>query len=189
MRKEILRARKIPRNELLDKEKSQGNDSKLTFNVTYYPVFRHLKNQLKELLNIGFKNNKNLKPHLVRAVLPDINEVGRCEPCGGKRSPCQLCSNMKNTSTFKNKHSNEVYQIKKKINCNSKMLVYLIKCRICGKQYNGSTVTKFRARTNNYKSTHRNFRKEQILSNQARNQKRYIICRMTITGFVTGRSQ
>ena len=48
LRKEILRARKIPRNDLLDKEKSQGNDSKLTFNVTYYPVFRHLKSQLKE---------------------------------------------------------------------------------------------------------------------------------------------
>ena len=101
VRKEILRARKIPRNELLDKEKSQGNDSKLTFNVTYYPVFRHLKNQLKELHVtlacdeahkkvfpevpiIGFKNNKNLKSHLVRTVLPDINEVGRCEPCGTK---------------------------------------------------------------------------------------------------------
>ena len=92
VRKEILRARKIPRNELLDKEKSQGNDSKLTFNVTYYPVFRHLKNQLKELHVIlacdeahkkvfpevpifGFKNNKNLKSHLVRATLPDINEI------------------------------------------------------------------------------------------------------------------
>ena len=43
MRIEIVGARKIPRNELLDKEKSQGNDSKLTFNVTYYPMFRHLK--------------------------------------------------------------------------------------------------------------------------------------------------
>ena len=147
VRKEILRARKIPRNELLDKEKSQGNDSKLTFNVTYYPVFRHLKNQLKELHVIlacdeahkkvfpevpiiGFKNNKNLKSHLVRAALPDINEVGRCEPCGGKRPPCQLCSNMKNTSTFKSKHSNKVYQIKKNFNCNSKMVVYLIECGI-----------------------------------------------------------
>ena len=49
VRKEILRARKISRNELLDKEKSQGNVSNLTFNVTYYPVFRHRKNQLKEL--------------------------------------------------------------------------------------------------------------------------------------------
>ena len=43
VRKKIFWARKIPRNELLDKEKSQRNDRKLTFNVTYYPVFRHLK--------------------------------------------------------------------------------------------------------------------------------------------------
>ena len=190
VRKEILRVRKISRNELLDKEKSQRNDSKLTFNVTYYPVFRHLKSHLKELHVIlacdedhkkvfpevpiiGFKNNKNLKPHLVRAALPDINEVGRCEPCGGKRPVCQLCSYMKNTSTFKSKHSNEVYQIKKNFNCKPKMVVYLIECRVCGKRYKGSTVTKFPARANNYKSTHRNFRKEQILSNQARNQKHF----------------
>ena len=47
--KEILQAIKIPRNELLDKENSQGNDGKLTFNVMYYPLFRHLKSQWKEL--------------------------------------------------------------------------------------------------------------------------------------------
>ena len=105
---------------MLDKEKSQGNDIKLTFNVTYYPMFRHLKRQVKELhVNLAcdkdhkkvfpevpiiiFKNSKNLKSHLARAALPGINEVGRCEPCGGKRPPCQLCSNMKNTSTFKSK--------------------------------------------------------------------------------------
>ena len=105
----------------------------------------------------------------MRAVPQDINEVGRCEPSGGKRPPFQLCSNRKNTITFKCKHSNKVYQIKKSFNCNSKMVVYLIECRIWGKQYNGSMVTTFRARANNSKSTHRNFRKEQILSNQARN--------------------
>ena len=52
-------------------------------------------------------------------------------------------------------------------------MAHLIKCRVCGKQYNCSTVTKFCARANNYKSTHRHFRKEQILWNQARNQKRF----------------
>ena len=110
---------------------------------------------------------------MLRAALPDINEVGRCKPFDGKRPPCQLYSNMKNTSTFKTIHPNEVYQIKKKFKCNSKMVVYLIECRVYGKQYNGTTMTKFRARANYYKSMHRNFQKEQILSNQARNQKRY----------------
>ena len=97
---------------------------------------------------------------MVRAALHNINQAGRCEQYGGKRAPCQLCSNMKNTSTFNNKHSNEVYQIKKNFNCNSKMVAYLIECRVCGKQYNGSAMTKFRARGNNYASTHCNFRKE-----------------------------
>ena len=130
-------------------------------------MFRYLKNQLKELHVIlacdeaqkkvfpevpiiGFKNNKNLKSHLVRATLPYINKVGRCEPGGGKRPPCQLCSNMKNTSTFKSKHSNQVYQIKKNFNCNSKIVVYLIECKISGKQCKGSTITKFCTRANNY---------------------------------------
>ena len=53
------------------------------------------------------------------------------------------------------------------------MVIYLIECRVCRKQYNGSTVTKVCATANNYKSTHRNFRKEQILSKQARKQKRF----------------
>ena len=79
---------------------------------------------------IGFKNNKNLKSHLLRTAIPDIYEVGRCKPYGGKRPPCQLCSNMKNTSTFKSKRSNAVYQINKNFNCNSKMVVYLIECRV-----------------------------------------------------------
>ena len=141
---------------------------------------RHLKNQLKEFYvicdegqnkvfpevpTIGFKNNKNLKSHLERAALPDINEVGRCEACGGKRLLCQLCNNMKNTSTFKSKHSNEVYQIKKNLNCNSKIVAYLLECWVCDKQYNGNTFAKFRARANKYKITHRNFWKEQKLSN------------------------
>ena len=141
----------------------------LDISRTFYPAFRYLKSQLKELHVIlacdeahkkvfpevpiiGFKNNKNLKSHLVRAALPDINEVGRCEPCGGKRPPCQLCSNMKNTSTFKSKHSNKVYQIKKNFKCNCKMVVYLIECGFCGKQYNRNTVTKFRAKANNLKA-------------------------------------
>ena len=90
-------------------------------------MFRHLKSQLKELHIIlacdevrknvfpvvpiiGFKYDKNLRSQYMRATLPDINEVGRCESSAGKRSPCQLCINMNYTTTFKSKHSNEVYQ-------------------------------------------------------------------------------
>ena len=53
---------------------------------------------------IGFKNNENLKAHLVRSQLPGLGWVGRSKPCGGKKRTCYLCENMKETCTFKGKH-------------------------------------------------------------------------------------
>ena len=95
------------------------------------------------------------------------------KPCGGKRPPCHLCKNMKNTCTFKSKHFNEVYKINNDYNCNSKMAVYLIECRVCGEQYTGSTKTKFRSRANNYKRTHRKFISKKEVPKQALKQKRF----------------
>ena len=190
VRKEILRARAIPRDTLLGKVNNQKNNNKITFNITYHPVFRNVKKILEEMHVIlapddrhkevfpdvpliGFKNNKSLRDHLVRSQLPDIEETGKSEPCGGKRPPCHLCKNMKNTCTFKSKHFNEVYKINNDYNCNSKMAVYLIECRVCGEQYTGSTKTKFRSRANNYKSTHRKFLNKKEVPKQALKQKRF----------------
>ena len=138
---------------------------------------------------IGFKNNKNLKPSSVWGSLANINDVSGCKPLGGKIHPCQLCSNMKNTSTFKSRHLNEVYQIKKnyiwkKYNCNYEMVETI-------KQNNGSIVTMICARTNNYISTHRNFLKEEKPSTKrvTRNVFTNINSRLNITRFVTGISQ
>ena len=143
--KEIFRTRAILKDELLEKVNDQEKQNKITFNITYHPVFRNVRKILEELHvilasddghkkvfpdvpMIGFKNNKNLKAHLVRSQLPDLDEVGRSKPWGGKRSPCHLCENMKDTFTFKSKHLNEVHKINKEYNCNSKMAVYLIEC-------------------------------------------------------------
>ena len=184
---EILRARAIPKDALLEKVNNQEKQNKITFSITYHPVFRDVKKILEELYvilasddghkkdvpMIGFKINKNLKAHLVRSQLPDLDEVGRSKPCGGKRPPCHLCENMKDTCTFKSKHLNEVHKINKKYNCNSKMAVYLIECEICGEQYTGSTKTKFRSRANNYKSTQRKFVNKEAVPKQALKQKHF----------------
>ena len=58
---------------------------------------------------ICLKNNKNLKAHLVRSQLPLLNEVGRSKPCGGKRTPCHLSENIKDTCTFKSKDLDEIH--------------------------------------------------------------------------------
>ena len=53
------------------------------------------------------------------------------------------------------------------------MAVYLIECEIRGEQYTGSTKTKFRSRTNNYKSTQRTFVNKEAVPKQALKQKRF----------------
>ena len=123
--KEILRARAIPRDALLEKVNKQEKQNKITFNISYDPVFRDVRKILEELHVIlasddghkkvfpdvpliGFKKNKNLKVHLVRSQLPDLDEVCRSKPCVGKRPPCHLCENIKDTCTFKSKHLDEI---------------------------------------------------------------------------------
>ena len=60
VRKEILRTRAVPRNALLEKVNNQKKQNKITFNITYDPVFRDNINILEELyvflhLMIGIK--------------------------------------------------------------------------------------------------------------------------------------
>ena len=99
IRKQILRAREYSRKDLLEREKAETSEPKLTLNITYYPVFQNIRNILQELhlllapdkehkkvfpnvLVVGFRNGKSLEDYLVRAVLPRTNETRRCEPCG-----------------------------------------------------------------------------------------------------------
>ena len=98
LRKEILRARAIPRDALLEKVNNQEKQNKITFNIPYHPVFRDVRKTLEELHVIlasndghkklfldvpiiGFKINENLKAHLVKLQLPDLDEVGRSKQC------------------------------------------------------------------------------------------------------------
>ena len=80
------------------------NDNRVTFNITYYPVFKNItvvleglhillapdqqhRNVFTDIPRIGFKNSKSLKDHLVRSVLPKIDVAGNSGPCSGKRPP------------------------------------------------------------------------------------------------------
>ena len=47
--KEILKARSQSTETLLGKEKMSKNDEKVTFNITYYPIFKSIRNILEEL--------------------------------------------------------------------------------------------------------------------------------------------
>ena len=182
VRKQVLRVRSFSRDSLLDKESTRDEQNKITFNLTYYPAFQNVKKILAELHllltpdvahktvftnvpTIGFKNDRSLKNHLVRAVLPNIDAEGRSKPCGGKKRSCEVCKSVNDTSHFKRRDTGETFDILKgPLDCNSNHVIYLFECKKCQYRfpYVDSTKTKFRYRINNYKSTHRKFRKKYV---------------------------
>ena len=98
VREEMLRARAVPRDALLEKVNNQVKQNNIIFSITYYSVFRDVRKILKELHvilasedehkkafpdvpMIDFKNNKNLKAHLLRLHLPDLDKVDQSKPC------------------------------------------------------------------------------------------------------------
>ena len=183
VRKQVLRAREHSRESLLEKVKSESDQKKLTFNITYYPVFQNVRNILQELHIlltqdkghkkvfhdipvVGFRNGKSLKDHLVRAKLPNFEIPGRSGSCW--KENCQVCDFICNTDTFSTKACGETFKIQSGIlNCNFQKVVYLLKCRICGEApYVGKAKTKYKARFNKYKCAHRSYRRKRNVSQQ-----------------------
>ena len=64
------------------------------------------------------------------------------------------------TDTFSAKTCGKTFKTQSGIiNCSSPKVVYLLKCRICGKApYVGKVKTKFRERFNDHKSAHRSYK-------------------------------
>ena len=160
IRKQILRAREHFRKNLLEREKAKTSETKLTFNITYYPVFQNVRNILQELHLLlapdkehkkvfpdvpvaGFGNGKSLKDYLVRAALPKINETRRCEPCG--RKTCLVCNSIRTTTTVTTEACGEVFKIQSgPSNCDSEKVLYLLRRKVCSEApYVGKAKTKF----------------------------------------------
>ena len=71
IRKQILRAREHSRNDLLEKEKPQMSEQKLTFNITCYPAFQNVRAIMEELhilLTPNIEHNKVLPNVPLRGI-------------------------------------------------------------------------------------------------------------------------
>ena len=89
---------------------------------------------------------------------------------GGEKRSCEVCKSVNDTSRFKGGDTNETFNILKgPLDCNSNHVIYLFECKQCKYcfPYVRSTKTKFRYRINNYKSTHRKFRKKYVAKDLA----------------------
>ena len=179
VRSQVLAGRKFSRNELLDQVKPTPQH-KLTLNITYHPAFRDTRSILEgihllltydanhrevypDIPVVGFRKAKSLKDFLVRAKLPQENVIWGCRKCDkkGKGPRCQVCDMLENATTFTDKGESKTYVIRQgPLDCNSKFVVYIIQCKVCGKQNCGSTITQCRTRINNYKTKFRGYKEK-----------------------------
>ena len=95
------------RDNLLERNNTKTFESKLTFNVTYYPAFQNVRSMLEELKIllapdkehkndfyelpiVRFRNGKSLKDYIVRAALPKMDNAGASEPLGRVLVKCVI---------------------------------------------------------------------------------------------------
>ena len=114
-------------------------------------------NVFRDVAIVGFRRAKTLKDIRVRVKISEIKNKGWCGPCKGPR--CEICKHIVHSRNFTSSTSKCTYEIRpENHSCRSKNVVYLTSCKTCHKQYTGSS-EEFRARFNNYRCTHRNYRK------------------------------
>ena len=170
VRGQIHRARMLDRNELFAPR--QGTTRKrVPFVVTYHPGIANIGGILKELHPLlslsnrckqaiqdlpmtAFRRPKSLKEYLVRAKLRPLDQETEdtriIHKCASRR--CDVCNYLIVGERFSRYTTSTRYTINRGLDCNSRNVVHLISCKVCGFQYVGFTTTKFRLRFNNHKS-------------------------------------
>ena len=73
---------------------------------------------------------------------------------------------MSQKDIFSSTVTGETFHINHELNCDDKCLIYLLKCKVCKKQYVGETKDAFRLRRNNYKDNGRKFERNESCMQQ-----------------------
>ena len=90
-------------DRLLERVNTRTSESKLTFNIIYYPAFQSVRNILRELQILLAQDKEHKK------VFPKINNIGGSALCG--KGTCQVCVYIIRTNTFTIKGCEEVFKI------------------------------------------------------------------------------
>ena len=84
---------------------------------------------------VSFRSGYSLRSHLVRAKVYLLIRKKGSSCCG--KSRCETCFNIRETDTFQSFVTKEIYKINNHFHCDSKSVIYLISCKVCGLQYVG----------------------------------------------------
>ena len=129
---------------------------------------------------IAHKRPKNIRDHLVRALLPTqrIDSTDHTSrPC---QNPCTVCTHMKTTNTFTSNITHTTYPIRHTIDCKTQNMIYLIECTICPAQYVGETKNTINYRLVRHRSSHKTHKEEPVATHF--NTHPHTFNNVTITG-------
>ena len=118
--------------------------------VTYNPFLCHLGHTIRKKIFllyqddevkrvftpapfVSFRNARTLRTHLVRTEVYPVEE----RLVGSRiffRNRCQVCTNVVETDIFQSFVDKKVYKINHRFTCSDKCLVYLLSCKVCGRQ-------------------------------------------------------
>ena len=145
------------------KKNTQGDrEEGIPLAVTYNPFLCHLGQTIRKILFllyqdeevkrvftpapfVSFRTARTLRTQLVRAkVYPAEERLLGSRKC--LRNRFQVCKYVVETDTFQSFVDKKVYKINHRFTCSDKCLVYLLSCKVCGRQYCRQTVDEFRYR-------------------------------------------
>ena len=161
-------------------KRSKGSKG-VPFVVTYHPSLNYLSRIIKNKLNIlymspeaeaafspgpmvSFRSARKLSRYSVRAKLYLLERLVGLRQC--KKRTCEVCTNLTETDTFSSVATGETFQINCELNCDGNCFNYLLKCKVCKKQYVEETADAFRLRWNNWKENDREFQRNESCMQQ-----------------------
>lgn len=165
--------RAIERARLLDREtiihqprRTVPNNQQTNLVVTYAANLPNLNNILRKHYSIlqqserlhsvfsepprvVFRRGRNLRDILVQSK-SSASQPSGCQPCQKPR--CKVCKHMERVNEVTSTNSEYSFRIKGTLDCDTKNVVYVLRCTICNMDYVGQTGTAFRLRFNNHKA-------------------------------------
>ena len=100
----------------------------------------------------------------MRAKLYPLKRFVGLRQC--KKRRCEVCTNVTETDIFSGTVTGKTFQINHELNCDDKCLIYLLKYKVCKKQYVRETTDAFWLRWNNYKDNDRKFQRNESCMQQ-----------------------
>jgi hypothetical protein len=151
----------------------------LSFDLACSTLFKALRTKRHYSLRF-LRQLKHNAVELLTASRSLYSPVGVGIQC--QKRQCECCLYIKTQSEFVSKHNAKELTITGKLDCNSKNIIYLIECSLCGEQYVGETERTLRERLNNHLSDIRQYKETGVAEHF--NQLNHIASDLQITPIV-----